>query len=169
MTHHDDGAAGSRPRTGTLLEKLRQQWTGDLRDERQQAVWNEASASALYLTVALTWLATIVFMVVDFQRYEACIFVFFGIAMLGLTYAEATARRKNVRPVPKQPSLRRISLMSLECGSGFFLLELATGRSPDWRSLAVESALFGVLFGIAMRFVLANKRARALQDEEESS
>jgi len=166
MTDHDEGSTGSRRRTGTLLEKLRQQWTGDLQDERQQAVWNEASASALYLTVALTLVATIVFMVVDFQRYAPCIFVFFGIAMLGLTSAEAFARRRNVRPVPKRPSWRRISVMSLLCGSGFFVLELATDHTRDWQSLAVQSAVFAVLWGVAMRFVLANKRERALRDEE---
>ena len=77
--------------------------------------------------VALSWVASIAFLLIDYNRFAPCVYVFFVLALGGLLYAETVARRQGVRAIARVPSWRVSSVSSILFGV-LFLLDPSSGR-----------------------------------------
>jgi hypothetical protein len=137
--------------------------SSDFEDERQEAVWNKAAASALSLTWLAILVADLVFVLIDYDRYASVSFVSFMIASGGLVYAQLKAGRQGVRPRVRVPSWPAMALGSVLFGTLFFFLTRAMDHGGDWRTRAISSAAVAVFWGIAMRVTLKRKHDRALR------
>ena len=139
------------------IDKLQGNWSGDFADERQQATWNKASASAMYLMMWASIVAAFGFITVDANRYSSCALVLCLIAMGGPVYAQTVARRQNARPVSRVPSWPSMTVNALLFGITFFVITRLLDRGEGWRTGAISSVAVAVFWTVVMRFVLQRR------------
>jgi hypothetical protein len=151
------GPAGARGARSTWADAIQRYWSGTFADEQQQAVFNTASASALYLTTTASFLASLVFLSVNYDRYLASSLTFFLIGLGGLRYAQAVARHQNVHPIRKVPSWPGTAAASALFGILMFTVTRAMDPGMDWRSRAVLCAVVAVVWGVVTRLILKAK------------
>src|SRR5664280_1591939 len=149
-----DSSARMHGGPSTWIDKLQQSLSNGFEDERQEAVWNKASTSALYLTTSAIFVADLVFISIDYNRYGSASFVFLLIALGGLLYAQLTARRQNVRPVVRAPSWRSTAVSSVLFGALFFVITRAMDHGGDWRTRLILCAVVAMVWGTLMRAAL---------------
>ena len=163
------GAAGTRGASSTWADVVQRYWSGTFEDEQQQAVSDRASASALYLTTTASFLASLVFISIDYDRYVASSLTFFFIGLGGLRYAQRIARRQNVSPVRKIPSWRATAAASALFGAILFTVTRAMDPGTGWQSRAVTCIVVAVFWGVVTRAILRARYNRTAQSTTESS
>jgi hypothetical protein len=163
------GQASPAPASGgspAWMDKVQRHWGGTFEDEQQQAIWNKASTSALYLTTLAIFLANLVFITADYSRYASCSVVFFFIGLGGLWYAQAVARRQNVRPIPRVPSWLATGMSSaLFGGILFVVVTRGLDSGGGWQSRAVTCAVTAVVWGVLSRVILKRRHDRMVRAE----
>jgi uncharacterized membrane protein len=148
---------GSAP---AWLDKLQLVGSGSFEDERQRAVWNQAVTSAYGLTWTAMLIAVLIFLVIDYNRYSACAFVFFMIFSLGGSYAQWIARRQNVRPVVRTPSWPATVLSGALFGLLFFVLTQTTDPAANVQHKAIMCAILAVIWALAFRMIMKRRAER---------
>jgi hypothetical protein len=141
-------------------------------DERQVSVWGQVSARTLYLVVMLNVAAGFIFNIIDPSRYRPCVMVFYAIALGSTAYAGWTARRKGVDVrAPRTTGRAELVAQCLGFGVVFYVFNrFALGDHSDdsWPDAAASIAGYAIGYGIAMRFVAAWLRRRALHSQQAS-
>ena len=145
----------------TWIGKLERNWRGDFADERQEAIWNKACASALYLVGWVGVVAALVFVTVDADRYAPCALALDVIAVAGPVFAQAVARRQDVRPVSRVPSWPSLALDGLLMGVTFYVYLRAMEPGHGWRTQAILSVVVAGFWAITLRLVLQQRRNSA--------
>jgi hypothetical protein len=145
------------------LAKLQRHWDGELQDERQETVWNQAATQTLYLMVAALLVASLSFQLIDAKRYGPCADVLLAIALGGLIVTRRLARRQGVRPVTAAVTWPAMILGSLLFGLLFYV----TIARTDGLSGAVASGIVAVIWGLAVKFTLDYRRQADLQRARE--
>jgi hypothetical protein len=162
------GPTGARGTWFTWADAVQRYWSGTFEDEQQQAVFNTASASALYLTTTASFLASLVFLSLDYDRYVASSFTSFLISLGGLRYAQLVARQQNVSAIRKVPSWRGTVAASALFGILMYTLTRAMDPGTGWQSRAVLCAVVAVVWGVLSRMIMKGKSAQTPPDKIES-
>lgn len=160
--------AGARGAWFLWADAIQRYWSGTFEDEQQQAVFNTASASALYLTTTASFLASLVFLSVDYDRYVASSLTFFLIGLGGLRYAQVVARHQNVSPIRRVPSWPGTAAASALFGIIMFTVTRAMDPSMGWQSRVVICSVVAVFWGVVTRMIVKGRYERIPPGKSES-
>jgi FtsH-binding integral membrane protein len=158
VTHSAPPQGGS----STWIDRLEGSWRDEFADERQEAIWNKASASALTLVGWVGVLAALVFVTVDAARYSPCALALGLVACAGPMFTQAIARRQDVRPVSRVPSWPAMAVNALLTGLTFYVLIRAMEPEQGWRAAAVSAVAFAALWALGLRSVLRKRQKTAV-------
>jgi hypothetical protein len=113
-------------------------------------------------------LASLVFISIDYDRYVASSLVSFLIGLGGLRYAQAVARRQDVRPIRRVTSWPGTAAASALFGGIMFVLVRAMDPGSSWQSRAVTSTVVAVAWGVTTRMILKGRHDRMARATTES-
>ena len=137
----------------TWIDKLEGNWRDDFADERQEAIWNKACASALYLVGWLGVVAALVFVTVDADRYFPCVLALAAIAVIGPVSAQVVARRQDVRPVSRVPSWPSLAVDAVRMGLMFYVYLRVREPGQGWRTSAILSVVVATFWAVTLHLV----------------
>jgi len=157
VTHSAPPQGGS----STWIDRLEGNWRGEFADERQEAIWNKASASALFLVGWVGVLAALVFVTLDAARYSPCALALGLLACAGPVFAQVIASRQDVRPVSRVLSWPAAAVEALLSGLTFYVLIRAMDPEQGWRTAAVSAAAFAAVWAVGLRSVLRKRQKTA--------
>lgn len=131
--------------------------SSQMADERQSAVLGQVSSATLSLVIRLNYAAGLAFMLIDYKRFEPCMWAFWAIALGAQAFTKAATRRQSVdfRTRIKVQSWRGIVFSSIAYGAAFVALERLVPGSEWYRSWR-DDALAGVI--VTLLWVVLLKR-----------
>ncbi len=129
--------------------------SAQMADERQSAVLGQVSSAALSLMIWLNYTAGVAFVLIDYRRFEPCVWVFWAIALGAKAFTTAATRRQSVdlRTRIKVPGWGEIVLSSIGFGAAFVALErFVPGLGQgSWRDDALTGAIATLLWAVMLK------------------